>query len=169
MAGGVRSIGVEERRARLGRRHLLTTSARAKDPVSVVEGVVALHSSDPATVFLSVAARMRKPSVEALERALYEERSLVRVLGMRRTLFVVPAGFVPVVHAACTMAIAARERVRLAKLIEDAGIAKAGARWVRKVEEATMSALAARVQRDAAAIRADVERFSAWLEAAVGA
>ena len=52
--------------------------------------VVALHATDPATVHLSAAARMREPDVAAVERALYDERSLIRMLGMRRTMFVVP-------------------------------------------------------------------------------
>jgi hypothetical protein len=164
----VRSIGVEERRARLGRRHFLAPSARAKDPVSVAAGMVAMHSSDPATVFLSVAARMQEPSVAALEGALYDERSLVRVLGMRRTLFVVPADFVPVVHASCTMAIAARERVRLAKMVEDAGIAKGGARWIRKVEEATMRALAARGEAATAELSEDVPELRARIHMGAG-
>ena len=46
----------------------------------------------------------------------------MRMLGMRRTLFVVPRELVPVVYAACTRTIAARERRRLEKMILDSGI-----------------------------------------------
>ena len=36
-----------------------------------------------------------------VERALYEERTLLRLMGMRRTMFVVDRAVAPVVHAAC--------------------------------------------------------------------
>jgi len=51
---------------------------------------VGLHATHPKTVFLAARARMRDANVGAIERALYEERALVRMLGMRRTMFVVP-------------------------------------------------------------------------------
>ena len=60
-----------------------------------------------------------------IERALYDDRTLVRVLCMRRTLFAVPRELVPVVYAACTRTIAARER-RLEKMIEDSAFDLAG-------------------------------------------
>src|SRR5439155_9219008 len=53
----------------------------------------------------------------------------------------VPADLVPVVFASSTRAIAVRERKRLVGLIEDGGIAKDGARWLRKAEADTMRAL----------------------------
>jgi hypothetical protein len=150
----MKAIGTDQRRARLARRHHL--SAPAKDPIGVTRGLVALHSTDPASVFLSVAARTRKPSVESLEHELYKDRSLVRILGMRRTLFVVPADLVPLVHAACTRAIAATERRRLVQMIEDGGIAANGARWVRRVEEAAMEALVARGEAATAELSKEV-------------
>jgi hypothetical protein len=68
----MRSVGVEERRARLARRHHLAPAARASGPVEVANGLVALHATDPAMVFLAAAARMRVPETGAVERALYE-------------------------------------------------------------------------------------------------
>ena len=56
----------------------------------MAQSLVALHGTDPASVYLSAAARIDKPTVRAIEQALYEERSLMRMLGMRRTVFVVP-------------------------------------------------------------------------------
>ena len=78
--------------------------------------MVALHSTDPASVPLSIAARTTGPgaTVADVDRALYDDRSLVRVMGMRRTIWVVPAELVPVVAAACGRAIAADERRKLA-------------------------------------------------------
>ena len=82
-------------------------------PLDVARGMVALHATDPATVYLSQSPRAsttrRSPTIEA---ALYDDRVLLRMLGMRRTMFVVPVDFAPVVQAACTRAIAAQERRR---------------------------------------------------------
>ena len=61
----------DERRARLGVRHHLAAEARASNVVDVARDLVALHSTDPASVFLAAAARVRDPEVEAIERALY--------------------------------------------------------------------------------------------------
>ena len=52
-------IGVDERRARLGRRHRLGPDCRAADPVEAAAALVALHATDPATVHLSVARGFR--------------------------------------------------------------------------------------------------------------
>src|SRR5512147_3108916 len=105
----MRRVRTEERRARLGRRHRLAPGARATDPLEATRSVVVLHSSSPSTVFLSVWARASGFEVADLERELYERRSLVRMLGMRRTLWVVPRELVEVVDAACTRTVAARE------------------------------------------------------------
>ena len=69
---GARRISVGERRARLARRHRLVPSTRTDDVAAIADSVVALHSSDPVSVFLSVLARMRHPSIAAVEAALYD-------------------------------------------------------------------------------------------------
>ncbi len=139
----MRRIPDDERRARLGLRHHLVPTAKASDPVVLSADLVGLHGSDPATVFLSTAARFIEPveAVPALERALYEDRRLVRTLCMRRTMFVVPVDFVPVVQSACTEPLVARERRRLVQMIEDQGVATDGAAWLEAVEARTMAEL----------------------------
>ena len=83
----------EARRARLARRHALHPDHRLGDPAAVARAVVTLHATDPSTVHLAVAARMRAATVEAVERALYRERTLVKQLAMRRTLFAFPVAY----------------------------------------------------------------------------
>ena len=163
----MRRLGVEERRARLGSRHLVA-AASAGGPVAVVRALVALHATDPATVHLSAAARMRDPDVAAVERALYEDRSLIRMLGMRRTMFVVPDDLAPVVQAACTDAIAARERIRLVKRLQDAGVAADAGAWLAEVEQATLAALRARGEAAAAELSADEPRLRTSVLMAAG-
>ena len=131
---------VEERRARLGVRHRLAAGARADDAVAIADSVVALHGTDPATVFLSAAARMVTPSVEQLEKALYDDRLLVRTLCMRRTMFVLPTAMVPVVQSACTDALVPGERKRTLAMLSEAGVDEPD-RHLGELEAATVAAI----------------------------
>ncbi len=76
-----------------------------------------------------------------VEHELYVERALVRILGMRRTLFVVPRDLVPVVYAACTRTIAERERRRLQQWIVDSEISTRPAAWLTRAAQAALRAL----------------------------
>ncbi|MGP9017040.1 winged helix DNA-binding domain-containing protein [Streptomyces sp. BR1] len=154
MTAARQKITAEARRARLGPRHLLTPGTRAKTPEAVADALVALHATDPATVHLSVAARMRTASVAELERALYEDHSLVRMLCMRRTMFVLPTALAPVADAAAARAVAVRERKNLAKVIEE----QLGfdGKWFAATQEAVLTALAARGEATAAQVADDV-------------
>jgi len=145
-AAPVRSIHDVERRARLARRHHLARSVRICDVLSLAGDLVGLHSSSPSTVYLAAFARTITPSFEELERALYEDRTLLRVLGMRRTLFVVPRDLAAIVNAACAAKLAVGERTRLLGLIEKQGIAAGASAWLDGVEEETMAALRRRGQ-----------------------
>jgi hypothetical protein len=146
---------MEQRRARLALRHHLAPTALARDAVQAAGDLLALHGTDPASVFLSAWARTRSPDAGGLERALYEERSLVRILGMRRTMFVVPVELAHVVQAACTRAIAVQERRKLLQIFEEAGVAEDPASWLEEVEQAALRALAARGQATGAELSAE--------------
>jgi hypothetical protein len=124
--------------------HRLAAAHRATTPEAVAASLVALHSTDPASVYLAVTARTvgAGASVADIDRALYDDRSIVRVMGMRRTMWAVPADLVPVVAAACGRAIAADERRKLVTAVEDQGIAADGERFVAHLEEETLAALA---------------------------
>ena len=140
----MRRIDTGERRARLLVRHRLAPEARAADPVDVASSLVALHSTDAATVFLSTWARTDGFETGQLERALYEERTLVRMLGMRRTLWVVTDDLASVVDAACTRTVAARERARLQQLVAQSDLAGDPAGWIDRVTAAALDALSDR-------------------------
>lgn len=144
MAAAVRQIAIEERRARLGSRHHLARNAPAGSAVEVAQDLVGLHGTDPASVFLAAGARMIISEPSVTERALYDERSLVRMLGMRRTMFVVPVDLAPVVQAACTTKIAVQERRRLVQHLDQAQIVHDPGSWLKDVEESTLRALEAR-------------------------
>lgn len=107
----------EERRRRIAHRHRLTVDRRAADAATVADDLVALHSSDPASVHLSACVRLAEPSIEAVEAELYDDRSLVRHHAMRRTLWVMTPEVTGLAHAAATRKIAAAERRRWAELL----------------------------------------------------
>ena len=101
-----------------------------------------------------------------LEDALYHRRSLVRMLGMRRTLFVVPVDLAAVMHEACTKARAPAERRRLVRMLEEQGVASAGRgeRWLDRVASATLEALRARGEASARELTADVPELGRKLD-----
>lgn len=134
-------IGVAERRARLSVRHGLLPATRAADVLTAVRRMVVLHATDPTTVHLSAWARVTEHAVPALERALYDDRVLVRMLGMRRTVFVVPVELAPVVQAACTRAIAVTERRKTVQFLQQGTVTDDPVPWLAEVEDATMAAL----------------------------
>jgi hypothetical protein len=167
----MRKISAGERRARIGRRHRLARSDQAAGPVQAAASMVVLHATDPATVHLSVAARVPGSEVPGTERALYDDRTLIRMLGMRRTVFVVPTGFAPVVQSACADEIAIKQRKLLVKHLTEAGIAPdadAAGTWLRAVEESTATALALRGRATAAELSADEPRLRSRLAMATG-
>ena len=151
----MRRMGVEQRRARVGVRHHLAPAHRAADVRAVAHDLCGLHATDPVTVYLSARARLAGFAVGQLEAALYDDRVLVRMLGMRRTMFVLPVDLAPVIHQACTAKIAATNRTRLVKLLEASGVTPA-VPWLREVEEAVIGALHARGEALATELSADV-------------
>jgi hypothetical protein len=155
----VRTFGVEERRARLGLRHLLAGSAKAEDPVEVADRVTGLHGTDPASVFLAASARLRQPDFGAIERALYEDRRLVRMLAMRRTMWVLPVELAGIAQAAATDAVAARERRRLEQQVSAGGITDDVTAWLEDAERATLTALQARGEATGAELSKDVPQL----------
>ena len=78
MGGRERYVGVAERRARLALRHRLAGPVRGAAPEEIADALVALHGTDPATVYLAVGARLADAArtVPETNRALYEYRSL---------------------------------------------------------------------------------------------
>ncbi|MEW2530644.1 winged helix DNA-binding domain-containing protein [Streptomyces sp. NPDC047071] len=155
-------VTAAERRARLARRHLLTAATRVTSAQEVAHALTGLHATDPATVFLAAAARMRTPTVAAIDAALHDtgpgaEPELARVRCMRRTLFVVPAALVPTVWHATAKTNDPHRADATAKLRDALG-------WDERrraaVERALLDALAARGEATAAELAADVPDLS---------
>ncbi len=143
MTGPVRHVGDEERRARLAVRHALAPAARVASPEAAARAVAALHATEPATVHLSCWARVRSLQVADVDRALHEDRSLVKQLAMRRTLFAVPRDLLPALLPSASARVAGAERARMAKDLVAAGITDDGGAWLDRARAAVLAALTA--------------------------
>jgi len=105
-------------------RHRHVASARTDSVEAITESLVALHSTDPVTVYLSAAARMAHPSLAAVDDALYERRSLLRHHSMRRTLWIFGHDAARDAHRGATLAVAKVQRRNLLGMLEAGGIAE---------------------------------------------
>lgn len=156
-------FSVAERRRRLQRRHALTADDAADCPLEAARRVLVLHASDPATVYLSVLARCPAATLDDIATTLYRDRSLVRMMAMRRTLFVVPSELVAAVHHGAALPVADRLRRGLLKdlrtLPTDPPIEGDVDDWLADVELATVDALRVREVATAAQLSSDVPRL----------
>lgn len=135
-------IEVADRRARLASRHHLAAGHRAPDTGAAAYSLIGLHSTDPASVYLSAWARVDGLTHADVDRALYEDRTLVKHLAMRRTVWAVATGLLPVVQAAASDDVAATQRRGLVRDLERGGITADGAGWIARAEGQAVAALA---------------------------
>lgn len=140
----MRHVPDTERRARLARRHAVAPDHRVAGPEAATRAVTVLHSTEPATVFLSVHARVDGVTVADVDRALYGERTLVKQLAMRRTLFVFPRDLLPAAWGSASARVAATEAARMAKDVEKAAVADDGRAWLDRSRAAVLAELAGR-------------------------
>jgi len=137
----VRTVTLAERRARLARRQRVAPDHRAADVVDATESIVCLHATDPATIHLSAWARVDGYSTADGERALHADRSLVKHMAMRRTIFVFGRAILPAVQAGASNRVATAERKRLVAEVERGGLHRDGGRWLDAAGEAVLDAL----------------------------
>jgi Winged helix DNA-binding domain len=152
----MREVSDVERRARLARRHALVPGHRATSPEAATRAMTVLHATEAPTVYLSLWARVDGLTVADVDRALYDDRSLVKQLAMRRTLFVFPRELLPAAWGSASARVARAHRSRLAKDVEAGGLAADGGAWVDAAERATLARLADGSELSAAQLREDV-------------
>lgn len=134
MTPPVRTVNDAERRARLGLRHALAAEATPQrgDVLAATQAVVCLHATEAASVYLSAWARSGA-SREDVDDALYRQRSIVKQMAMRRTLFAVPLDLQPAVRGSAAARVAIQQKALLARSLVSGGLAgdvNAGSRWI---------------------------------------
>ncbi|HET6952600.1 MAG TPA: winged helix DNA-binding domain-containing protein [Acidimicrobiales bacterium] len=161
----LRTIGAAERRARLAIRHRLAPGWHAANVVEVARDVVGLLADDMAAAHLSACARLIRPSVEAMARALHDDRVLVPLPGRRGTLLVVPTYLAPVIHAACARTVADGERRRLVDQVRQSGLVAAAdaAVWLDRLGDRTVAALERRGEALPGELAADLPELALGL------
>lgn len=137
----MRVVSDDERRARLGVRHALVPTERVASPEAAVRAMTVLHATEPATVYLSCWVRVDGLEVADVDRALYVDRTVVKQLAMRRTLFVFPRDLLPAAWPSASARVAAMERARMAKDVVAAGLADDGHDWLDRARAEVLALL----------------------------
>ena len=106
----MRHVSDVERRSRIATRHALSPAHRLDSVEAVTRAMTVLHATEAATVHLAVAARAEGVSPADVDAALYDERTIVKQLAMRRTLFVFPRDLLPAAWGSASARVATSER-----------------------------------------------------------
>lgn len=138
----MRHVSDDERRARMGIRHALAPAFLVDSPEAATKAMTVLHATESATVYLSCWARVRSLDAADVDRALYEQRSLVKQLAMRRTLFTFPRDLLPAAWSSASARVANTERARMSKDVVKAGLAVDGNDWLDRARSEVLSLLA---------------------------
>lgn len=132
-----------ERRARIAVRHGVAPAHRLPDVGAATRAMTVLHATEPATVHLSLHARVDGLTRDDVDHALHETRDLVRQLAMRRTLFVFPRELLAAAWGGPTARVREREAKRFAMEVERHGIAADGPAWIAAARANALAAIVA--------------------------
>ncbi|WP_405063525.1 winged helix DNA-binding domain-containing protein [Kribbella sp. NBC_01505] len=139
-----------ERRRRLAMRHGLVR--RFATIEEAVRGMTVLHATEAATVHLSLWARVAGVTVSDIERLLYDERSVVKQLAMRRTLFVFPRDLLPAALGSASQRVAKQQRGALTKDLIASGLSEPEG-WIAETAANVLELLADGKSRTTSEIR----------------
>ncbi|MEZ0363211.1 winged helix DNA-binding domain-containing protein [Mycobacterium sp. pUA109] len=164
----MRTFTVAERRNRLARRHFLSSEGATEPITGITAALIGLHATDPATPYLSLWARSTGFVTANLDRELYQARSMVKHLAMRRTLWLIDAAALPAVQAAASDRVADTERRRLIADVQKAGVAADGARWLGRAGAAVLRHLEQHGPATSAELRAALPELAGTYDPAPG-
>ena len=164
----MRAFSDDERRVRLARRHHLTSDSPPASVETLAGNLVGLHATDPATPYLSLWARVPGFVVADLDDEVYQRRTMVRQLAMRRTLWLVPASGLAAVQPGASDRVAANETRRLIADVEKAGVAPDGALWLDTAAAAVLAHLDDHGAAGSAELRAALPQLEGMYDPAPG-
>lgn len=160
-------ISDSQRRARLATRHALAPGAQLESVEALTDALVALHTTEPPTIHLAAAARTGA-SVEDVERALYVDRSLVKQLAMRRTLFGFSRELLPAAWGSTSARVAVEQRRVIIRDVEKAGLVPDGGHWLDAACAAVLERLSDGSALTAKELREQVPEVEGRIDYAVG-
>ncbi|MBO0833745.1 MAG: AlkZ family DNA glycosylase [Actinobacteria bacterium] len=156
----MRLIDDAERRARMARRQAVAPQHRVADVQSATRAMTVLHATEPATPYLSLLARIDSFTRADLEDAMYESKSLVKQLAMRRTLFVFPRDLLPAAVSSPSARVAQQEAEKLVRDVERSQITDDGGKWLATAREAVLRLLAGGAEMSAKELREQLVELS---------
>jgi len=83
----------------------LSDDSKINDIIQITNNICGLHSTNLTTSYLSLFARSNTFFKSVLEKELYINKTLGRIRGMRRTLFIETREMIPIVHSATSQLI----------------------------------------------------------------
>ena len=137
----------------MARRHALAPRHRVADAQAAARAMTALHATEPATPYLSLFARIDSFTRADLDDALFESKSLVKQLAMRRTLFVFPRDLLSAAVSSPSARVVGQEYSRLVKDLERSQVTGDGASWLAAAREAVLRRLAGGAELSATELR----------------
>ncbi|MBT0994079.1 winged helix DNA-binding domain-containing protein [Cellulomonas sp. DKR-3] len=160
-------VDVAQRRARLARRHGLVVPF--DDAPTASRQLVALHGTDASGPYVASWARVPGFTTSDLDAALFEDRTLVRHLAMRRTLWVADAALLPALVAGPGARVAGQERRRLVKELDlDPAGDGDGEAWLDAAAARVVAHLADGRPRTATELRAELPELGRTVVAGPG-
>jgi len=166
----VRSFSIDERRARLARRHFLCSDGPTPGDglAALTEALIGWHATDPATPYLSLRSRVPGFTTGDLDRELYEKRSLIKHLAMHRTLWLVGSADLPILQTAISDRVADNEEWRLVADVQKAGVADDGQRWLDRAGAAVLKYLGEHPHTSSSELRQALPELSGTYNPAPG-
>ncbi|MFV0308809.1 MAG: winged helix DNA-binding domain-containing protein [Desertimonas sp.] len=164
----VRVVSIDERRARLGRRHAIRPTGRVATVEDAVAAMGCFHATESSTIYLSGVARVDGLTVGDVDRALYTERTLIRQMAMRRTLFVFPRDALAAALGSASARVAAEQRRTLVRDVEQSGLVVDGAGWLAAAERAVLDALGDGRAASTTELRAELTEIQGDMEHGTG-
>jgi hypothetical protein len=79
-------------------KHHLSNDSKCNDILKIAEDLCGLHGTGTMEPYLSLFVRMNNFKIEDLDTELYDKKSLGKIRGMRKTLFIEPKELIPIVH-----------------------------------------------------------------------
>ncbi|MFZ0529208.1 MAG: crosslink repair DNA glycosylase YcaQ family protein, partial [Propionicimonas sp.] len=124
--------------------------------MTATRAMTVLHATEAASVYLAVRARTDGVGPDDVGRALYTDRSVLRHLAMRRTLFVFPRELIPAALGSASARVAGEQRRLIVRDVEAHGVAVNGLAWLEAARAAVLARLAGSEPLSARQLREDL-------------